>query len=56
MNMNNGKIQYSYNINKKKIAQFLNIKKRKKKVQVKNIFLINDKLFYFFTKFICTKI
>ena len=44
MNMNDGKIQYSYNINKK-IAQFLNIKK--KKVQVKNIFLINDKLFIF---------
>ena len=53
MNMNNGKIQYSYNINKK-IAQFLNIKK--KKVQVKNIFLINDKLFIFLQKFICTKI
>ena len=44
MNVNNGKIIYSYNINQK-ISELLNIKK--KKVSFKDIFLVNDNIFIF---------
>ena len=44
MNVNNGKIIYSHNINQK-ISELLNIKK--KKVSFKDIFLVNDNIFIF---------
>ena len=44
MNLNNGKILYSYDINQS-IADFLNIKK--KSAQFKNIMIINSKIFIF---------
>ena len=44
MNVNNGKIIYSYNINQK-IADLLNTKK--KKVSFKEIVLVNDNIFIF---------
>ena len=44
MNLNNGKILYSYDINES-IADFLNIKK--KSAQFKNIMIINSKIFIF---------
>lgn len=44
MNLKNGKILYSYNIDQK-IADFLNIKK--KKVKFKRLMLANDSLFMF---------
>ncbi len=44
LNSENGNIVYSYNINQK-IADYL--KSKKKEVEVKNIMLINDKLFVF---------
>ena len=44
MNVNNGKIIYSYNINQN-ISELLNIKK--KKVSFKDIFLFNDNIFIF---------
>ena len=43
-NLNNGKIIYSFDINKK-ISEFLNI--RKKKAEFKNIFMMNNKIFVF---------
>ncbi len=44
MDLNTGKLVYSYDINKK-IANFLNIKKRE--VVLKNMFMINNKIFIF---------
>ena len=44
MNVNNGRIIYSYNINKK-IADLLNTKK--KNVSFKDIILVNDNVFIF---------
>ena len=44
MDMNDGSIIYSYDINKK-IADFLEIKK--KSVEFKNLFIVNDKIFIF---------
>ena len=44
MDLNTGKLVYSYDINKR-IANFLNIKKRE--VVLKNMFMINNKIFIF---------
>ena len=44
LNLATGKILYSYDINQK-IADYLNSKKRK--VEVKNIMIVNDKIFIF---------
>ena len=44
IDLNNGKIIYSYNINEK-IASYLNTKKEK--VEFKNLFIINNKIFVF---------
>mgnify|MGYP001388769720 FL=1 len=44
MNIKNGNILYSYNINEK-IAEFLNVKKRK--VEFNSMMLLNSKIFIF---------
>ena len=44
LNLTTGKIIYSYNINQK-IADYLNSKKRQ--VEVRNIMVVNDKIFIF---------
>ena len=44
MNINNGKIVYSHDINQK-IANF--IKTKKKKIKIKNIFIVNNKVMIF---------
>ena len=44
LNLTTGKILYSYNINQK-IADYLNSKKRQ--VEVRNIMVVNDKIFIF---------
>ena len=44
MKLNDGKIIYSYDLNQK-VANFINTKK--KNLQIKNLFLVNNKIFVF---------
>ena len=52
IDLRTGKILYSYNINQQ-IAEFLNIEK--KRVEYKNIYLINDSIYIFLKKFYVLK-